>query len=102
MQSNRDYATENIYLKKRLKVLETSVLEYKDQEQLYWQTNENNVKLRQENEKFKKAIEIILNKKVNIRLLLLHNLKDYNFLIGNSYQLTKEEYEFLKEVLGNE
>ena len=52
-----------------------------------------------QNEKLKKAIEIMRNKKVDVRLLLLHNLKDYNFLIGNSYQLTKQEYELLKEVL---
>lgn len=80
----------------RLEVLETSVLEYKDQEKLYWQTNENNVKLRQENEKLKKAIEI---------------LKDYTFiefddvdiyLKSSNCPLSYQEYELLKEVMNNE
>lgn len=42
----------------RLEVLETSVLEYKDKDNLFWETAQNNVSLRQENEKLKKALEL--------------------------------------------
>lgn len=71
-------------LNERIEQLETSVLEYKDQEHLYWETAQNNVKLRQENEKLKKAIEI-LKDKVSFEVIL--NLCNY------------EEKELLKEVL---
>lgn len=61
-ETNSLEGTYDLFLKikqdlERLEVLETSVLEYKDQEKLYWQTNENNVKLRQENEKLKSIIK---------------------------------------------
>lgn len=56
-------------------------------------------KYQQENEKLKKAIEIMRNKKVNILFLFLHKLEDYNFLVWKKYQLTQEEYDLLKEVL---
>ena len=55
--------------------------------------------LQAENEKVKKAIEIMRNKKVNIFLLLLHKLEDYNLLVCKAYQLTQQEYDLLKEVL---
>lgn len=80
----------------RLEILETSVLEYKDQEQLYWQTNENNVKLRDENEKLKKAIEN------EIELLIERRFNAYacdNYEIHSILNTIIEE---LREVLSNE
>ena len=59
-------------------------------------------------EKLKKVIEILKNKNVYIcELLKSKNLFDYNSLTWDTYdfngiELTEEEYNLLKEVLGNE
>lgn len=51
-----------------------------------------------ENEKLKKAIDIIKNKDVDIDLLISSNcLDEYNY---QYLPLTQQEYELLKEVLG--
>lgn len=51
--------------------------------------------------KYKKAIEILKDKDVDINLLISSNcLEDYNYQY--SVPLTQQEYELLKEVLGNE
>ena len=72
-----------------------------------------NVDLREENEKLKKAIEIIKTKRVDIdKLLYINNFREYNkyltfkldgitYLKGVSCKLTQQEYELLKEVLGD-
>ena len=63
-----------------------------------------NLELQQENEKLKKAIEIIIEKDVNIQILL----NSFRFELGLEFynkhdfiyeQLTQQEYELLKEVL---
>jgi hypothetical protein len=58
----------------------------------------------QENTKLKKALDILKNKIVNIPKLLTTTLIVYNelaLLLGYD-KLTKEEYELLKEVFGND
>ena len=85
-------------LKKENKELETTLLEYKAQENLYWNTATNNVNLREENEKLKKAIEISKDKIG----FLFHIDKDNNYYFSSKYlcnELTQEEYDLLKEVL---
>lgn len=61
-------------------------------------------KLRKENYKYQKAIEICKNKKVHIRLLMLaENVDSYNYeLLLTEKQLIEEEFNLLKEVFGNE
>lgn len=48
------------------------------------------------------AIDIVKKKNVNIRLLQECRFGDYNLLVEEDEKLTLEEYEFLKEVFGNE
>lgn len=102
-------------LEKENKILEMSVKDTFDtsQEIIGELTEENNElkaikkrisnnydRLNRKRKKLEKAIEIMRNKKVNIHFLFLHKLEDYNLLVCNAYQLTKQEYELLKEVLG--
>ena len=59
-----------------------------------------------ENKKLTKAIEIIKNKAVNVAKLLIsfntdNGLDYYNYALI-LFRLTQQEYELLKEVLGNE
>lgn len=52
------------------------------------------------NQKKLKALEIIKEKEVNVYLLnCCNNLYEYNNWASDEEQLTKEEYELLKEVL---
>lgn len=87
MNSNRDYATENINLKKRLEVLkqELKVCEYFERN------------LIQEIEKLKKVIEI-LKEHLYVKELDIDYILEFNSLYSN--HLTKQEFELLKEVLG--
>lgn len=80
----------------RLETLETSVLEYRDQEQLYWQTNENNVKLRDENEKLKKDIQN------EIELLIERRFNAYACDDYQTHNILNTIIEELREVLDNE
>jgi hypothetical protein len=53
-----------------------------------------------ENEKLKKAIEIMKNKKMSVTFFrACKDIKEVNSYRNNENQLTKEEYELLKEVL---
>lgn len=66
-------------------------------------------KLYKENEKLKRVLEIIKEKKVNVDILLdyiqrdnklsLGALKTYNLEVDKSKHLTQEEFNLLKEVL---
>ena len=56
--------------------------------------------LLKENEKLKKAIEILAEKRVNIDYLLNSSeCPTYNFYADDFSDLTQQEYDFLKEVL---
>lgn len=56
-----------------------------------------------ENTKLKKIINILKIKRVSIHILLNTNsVGEYNFCVNYDQLLTQEEYELLKEVLGNE
>ena len=99
----------------RLEVLETTLLEYRDQEHLYWETAQNNASLRKENEKLKKVLEIL---KKYYKIIV----KDCDFPIYEKPQytlgirfhswnekpegliayITKEDFKLLKEVMNNE
>ena len=61
-----------------------------------------NEELQEENEKLKKVIEIIKNKRVNLNLLFQepNTLEAYNNYCLPIYKLTQQEYELLNEVLG--
>ena len=61
-----------------------------------------NAELQQENEKLKQALDIIIHKYVNTYTIRYKSksYEEYNFLVNGD--LTKEEYELLKEVLNNE
>ena len=100
MNSNRDYATENINLKKRLEVLEQENKELKETIEVRKQMNINLInfgtKLKQENEKLKKAIDI-LKEHLYVKELDIDYILEFNSLYSN--HLTKQEYELLKEVL---
>lgn len=51
---------------------------------------------------YEKAIEILKIKRVSIHILLETNsVAEYNFCVDYNQLLTQEEYELLKEVLGN-
>ena len=55
-------------------------------------------------QKFKKALEVIKIKEINVHGLLLHLKRfdepdGYNVLVAEKYKLTQEEYNLLKEVL---
>ena len=55
--------------------------------------------LREERDRYEKAVEIIKNKKVDVGLLLANSLDTYNQLIFvREKQLTQEEFDFLKGV----
>ena len=89
-------------LEKENQELKTTLLEYKAQENLYWTTATNNANLREENEKLKKAVEILKDK---LKLSLNDNkaTKTINAVlpIGNNdmNRLTQQEYELISEVL---
>lgn len=53
-------------------------------------------------EKELKALELIKNKEVNTKEIMVYNfsLERYNY--QNFYKLTQEEYNFLREVLNND
>lgn len=63
----------------------------------------DNLLLAYENEKYKKAVEIIKKKKVNVWTLLnSENYAEYNFrevVVKVERKLTKKEYKLLKEIL---
>ena len=46
-----------------------------------------------------KALEIIINKELNIYFVKRMSLEDFNFQCQIQQQLTQEEYDLLKEVL---
>ena len=53
--------------------------------------------------KLTKVIEILKIKRVSIHILLETNsVAEYNFCVDYNQLLTQEEYELLKEVLGND
>ena len=91
-------------LKEENQELKTTLLEYKAQENLYWNTATNNVNLREENEKLKKAIDFITsllsieigfdNKGYYLEVHFFKEPKDFTRI-----ELTEEEYNLLKEVL---
>ena len=89
-------------LEKENQELKTTLLEYKAQENLYWTIATNNANLREENEKLKKAVEILKDK---LKLSLNDNkaTKTINAVlpIGNNdmNRLTQQEYELISEVL---
>jgi len=59
-------------------------------------------KYKKENEKLKQAIKILKDKKVSTMLLWNSaDVDDHNLYRREKYCLTIEEYELLKEVLGN-
>ena len=54
-------------------------------------------------EKELKALEIIKENRVDVyALVIAYDLNDYNEMVRNVYKITQEEYEFLKEVLGDD
>lgn len=59
--------------------------------------------LREERDKYKNALEIIKNKRVDAELLMkTENAKDYNKYsknVNQSHNLGQRQYDFLKEVL---
>lgn len=58
--------------------------------------------LKQENEKLKKAIDILKNKRVDVDILLCsETLEEFNDGYHEEYRLTQEEYDLLKEVLSD-
>ena len=100
----RAYIEESL---ERLKVLEIEnrrlniILD--DTKSDYLKTLRERENLKQENEKLKKVIEIIKNKRVNLNLLFQepNTLEAYNNYCLPIYKLTQQEYELLNEVLGN-
>ena len=52
--------------------------------------------------KYKKAIDIAKRKKVNIFSIQMLIYEDYNKTVVKEDELTKEEYDLLKEVLSDE
>jgi predicted RNase H-like nuclease (RuvC/YqgF family) len=129
MNSNRDYATENINLKERLEVLEkenkpylellTNNAKYQNNNQILqqenqdlWQQIENynhkfaeverkKCDLIQENEKLKKALEIIKdNPMCVIDVLRFNNYFTYREMYDGVVELSKGDFDLLKEVLG--
>ena len=51
---------------------------------------------------YKKAIDIAKRKKVNIFSIQLLSYEDYNKTVVKEDELTKEEYDLLKEVFGDD
>ena len=87
--------SKNSILKLKNQELETTLLEYKAQENLYWTTATNNVNLREENEKLKKVLEIF-------KSAFVVDLFKETLLIkwkANLVEITEEEHNLLKEVL---
>lgn len=92
----------------RLEQLEKENQDLKDNETIVSNYAFN---LIQENEKLKKAINILKDKKVDLVILLSSNdFREYNanitiringvtYLKGNNYTLTQQEYDLLKEFL---
>ena len=64
----------------------------------------DHLELLDENEKLKKAIEIIKKKRVNLKLMFQepNTLEAYNNYCLPIYKLTQQEYDLLKEVINNE
>lgn len=130
MKSNRDYATENMNLQKENAELKDQVAYFKEEfkgwQSAYEWSQSKNAILKLENEelkkelefekfdnfivlgekidKYKKAIEILENKRVDVNKLLLSCcVEGYNDTVFTyKRELTKEEYDLLKEVLENE
>ncbi len=95
---------QNERLKERLEVLEQENKILKMSVKDTYDTGQEIIgELTQENEKLKKAIEIIKNK-----LELEFNLDEYwkgvhyHLWSENGCEITQQEYELLKEVLGND
>lgn len=94
----------------RLEQLEKENQDLKDNETIVSNYAFN---LIQENEKLKKAINILKDKKVDLVILLSSNdFREYNanitiringvtYLKGNNYTLAQQEYDLLKELLEN-
>lgn len=82
------------------KIIETAL---KNGETLCKKYRTTNKRLKAKNQKYKKALEIIKKKGVNIRFLKeTDNVMEYNELILSHYgmfDLSTTEYEFLKEIL---
>lgn len=94
-------------IKKDLDRLEKLEKDIKELRKAIKTWNENGGKLLKENIELKKAIEILVNKRVNILILKYciekgEGIDTYNLYYTTEEQLTKEEYELLKEVLENE
>lgn len=89
MQSNRDYATENLNLIQKIK-------EYQEH---FIMLNGKMKDLEKENEKLKKAIKI-LNRYIDIKEnhTYLNNKYYHTIRLDYHENLTKEEYDLLKEV----
>lgn len=93
MQSNRDYATENLNLERKIK-------EYQEH---FIMLNGKMKDLEKENQKLKKVIEIFKKK---IRFSTYESLKNQIVLFSNDFGIhiytiyceTKEDYELMKEV----
>lgn len=102
---NKEYLTERErkewlgHIKDHLEVLENACFE---QGEAYANILEANEKYYEANEKLKKAIEILKGKLELCESIYsqLFNSNEYYLLCNKT--LTKQEYELLKEVLGNE
>ena len=105
MNSNRNYVTENINLRQQIidlknankdkyeciKSLEKEVMEYNDLRKRF-------KILYEENQKLKKAIEI-LKDKTNLKIKFNNSNKPFiTYDLWGSSAITKQEYELLKEV----
>ena len=101
---------ENLELQKENQELKEEIQDLKDNETI---VADYGIVLWNENEKSKKVIDILKNKKVDLVILLSSNdFREYNanitiringvtYLKGNNYTLTQQEYDLLKEMLEN-
>ena len=110
MNSNRDYATENINLKQQIIDLKVAnrdkaeTIKSMKQELLEYSNLRDRFKvLYQKNEKIKKALEIIKgNPMCVIDVLRFNNYFTYREMYDGVVELSKGDFDLLKEVLGNE
>lgn len=109
MKSNKNYVTENINLKQQVIVLKTAnkdkalTIQSMKQELLeYSKLRERFKVLYKENEKLKKAIEILKERgEINVFISHFTNKLMLDFADAISCVLEPKEYELLKEVLDN-
>lgn len=110
MNSNRDYATENINLKKRLETLKNKNAALKIKVRAWEIQGE---KYKQENEKLKKALDILKKYyKIIVKDADFPTYVTPQYTLGIRFHswnekpeglfayITKEDFELLKEVLG--